>query len=567
MTSSAQENYPAAGLSPTHTYIPNCGYERKPEEEYTLSSTQNKPASNSEAQDVTLDDTEDSDAYYTSEDDVSENELSTANPNDYTKSYNRQRRLNDASAPDSERPKTNPQKPTANTRASVDDQIKSLSRHAAKLKLDDAQAGLSGGGENTKDKSDRATSERVLDPRTRMILLKMINKGVVSEINGCISTGKEANVYHALLIPEAEEGGEMGPRHMAIKVYKTAALSFKDRERYVTGEFRFKKGYKKDSRSMVRVWAEKEMRNLNRLFAAGIPCPEPVYLRVNVLAMGFLGDKRGWPAPRLRDVSFESEDADVKWKKLYIQLLSYMRVLYQTCKLVHGDLSEYNVLYHEEKLWIIDVSQSVEHEHPRSLEFLRTDIKNVSDFFRNQGVDTLAERTVFGFITESEGSVEEEGMRASVETLYAKRAETGNYEQAIADELVDNEVWRQQFIPQTLNQVYDMERDGDKLQEEAGGVDLVYKDLLANNGKPAAADSSAAGATASEEGSDEDEDSEEREWSDRDNKKPRGKKHQEHDEKKAHKEKVKEEKREKRKTKMPKHEKKRLIKTSGNKKK
>ncbi len=48
-----------------------------------------------------------------------------------------------------------------------------------------------------KDKSDRATSEQVLDPRTRMILFKLLDRQVVSEVHGCISTGKEANVYHA----------------------------------------------------------------------------------------------------------------------------------------------------------------------------------------------------------------------------------------------------------------------------------------------------------------------------------------------------------------------------------
>ncbi|XP_042338692.1 serine/threonine-protein kinase RIO1-like [Plectropomus leopardus] len=42
-----------------------------------------------------------------------------------------------------------------------------------------------------KDKSDRATVEQVLDPRTRMILFKMLSRGIISEINGCISTGKE----------------------------------------------------------------------------------------------------------------------------------------------------------------------------------------------------------------------------------------------------------------------------------------------------------------------------------------------------------------------------------------
>lgn len=48
-----------------------------------------------------------------------------------------------------------------------------------------------------KDKSDRATAEQVMDPRTRMILFKLLSRQILTEINGCISTGKEANVYHA----------------------------------------------------------------------------------------------------------------------------------------------------------------------------------------------------------------------------------------------------------------------------------------------------------------------------------------------------------------------------------
>jgi len=49
----------------------------------------------------------------------------------------------------------------------------------------------------SRDKSDRATSEQVMDPRTRMMLFKMINRQLIAEVNGCVSTGKEANVYHA----------------------------------------------------------------------------------------------------------------------------------------------------------------------------------------------------------------------------------------------------------------------------------------------------------------------------------------------------------------------------------
>ena len=67
--------------------------------------------------------------------------------------------------------------------------------------------------------------EQVLDPRTRMVLFKMLNRGVFAEINGCVSTGKEANVYHA-------SGAPPGSAELAIKVYKTAILVFKDRDRW-----------------------------------------------------------------------------------------------------------------------------------------------------------------------------------------------------------------------------------------------------------------------------------------------------------------------------------------------
>lgn len=102
-----------------------------------------------------------------------------------------------------------------------------------------------------KDKSDRATVEQALDPRTRMvsissvatneslcyscqasfqatpcymqILFKLLNSGYLSDMHGCISTGKEANVYHA-----TTAHGE----DLAIKIYKTSILVFKDRDRY-----------------------------------------------------------------------------------------------------------------------------------------------------------------------------------------------------------------------------------------------------------------------------------------------------------------------------------------------
>ncbi|RFU31108.1 hypothetical protein B7463_g5249, partial [Scytalidium lignicola] len=553
---------PAAGQAPTHTYIPHHGY-KTPATTFQNAPQAEGSGENTEYaadnEDETYDDLFDDDEEYFDELDYD------ASSGDLTKSYNRQRKLLE-NTDLSTAPRINPQKPSANTRTSVDDQISSLAKHAAKIRLDsEGKEGHTRG----KDKSDRATSEQVLDPRTRMILLQMINRGIVTEVNGCLSTGKEANVYGALSIPSSETEETAQPIHRAIKVYKTSILVFKDRDRYVTGEHRFRSGYNKgNNRAMVKVWAEKEFRNLKRLYLAGIPCPEPVYLRLHVLVMGFLGDKRGWAAPRLRDAELEGEDVDEQWRVLYLQLLGLMRRMYQTCKLVHADLSEYNVLYHQKKLFIIDVSQSVEHDHPRSLEFLRMDIKNVTDFFRRKNVDTLSEQSVFGFITSHDEPVQEPALGEALEKLYQNRPAEATDEKTVAENEVDTEVFRQQYIPQTLEQVYDFERDAEKIGKGQKD-DLIYRNLLADrvpllSGNEADAEDTVGDSTerASEESSgsgESDEDDESR----FEKGIPRGKRFEDKEAKKAHKLAVKEEKREKRKEKMPKHVKKKLVSSSA----
>uniref|UniRef100_A0A6A7G6T6 Serine/threonine-protein kinase RIO1 n=2 Tax=Hirondellea gigas TaxID=1518452 RepID=A0A6A7G6T6_9CRUS len=237
-----------------------------------------------------------------------------------------------------------------------------------------------------KGREDRATTDHVLDPRTRLILFKMLKSGIMSEINGCVSTGKEANVYHAL-------SGDSS-QHLAIKVFKTSVLDFRDRERYITGEYRFRHGYsKKNSGKMVKLWAEKEFRNLKRISMAGIPCPTPLHLRQHVLTMSFIGE--GYEAaPRLKDAELTPEQAYYA----YVDCVKYMRIMYQECQLVHADLSEYNLLYLNEKLYVIDVGQSVQPEHPSSHEFLMMDCKNVNDYFSRQSVEPLTVKELFYFV-------------------------------------------------------------------------------------------------------------------------------------------------------------------------
>jgi RIO kinase 3 len=63
--------------------------------------------------------------------------------------------------------------------------------------------------------------------------------------------------------------------------------------------------------------------------------------------------------------------------------------MYQKCKLVHADLSEYNMLWHDNRVWFIDVSHAVEPTHPHALEFLHRDCTNVVEFFKKKGNQSI----------------------------------------------------------------------------------------------------------------------------------------------------------------------------------
>ncbi|XP_061652984.1 serine/threonine-protein kinase RIO1 isoform X1 [Phyllopteryx taeniolatus] len=407
-----------------------------------------------------------------------------------------------------------------------------------------------------KDKSDRATVEQVLDPRTRMILFKLLTRGIISEINGCISTGKEANVYHA-----STANGES----RAIKIYKTSILHFKDRDKYVSGEFRFRHGYcKGNPRKMVRTWAEKEMRNLIRLQTAGIPSPEPLLLRSHVLLMGFIG-KDDMPAPLLKNAVLSESKA----RELYLQVVHNMRKMFHRARLVHADLSEFNMLYHSGDVYIIDVSQSVEHDHPHALNFLRKDCSNVNEFFVKRGVAVMTVRELFDFITDL--SITCYNMDQYLEKMMAIAAERTSAQRSDRDR-VDEEVFKKAYIPRTLTEVSRYERDFDAVRKKegeesaAGGHDdnVLYqtltglkKDLSGVQMVPALLEDDGSLSSPEEEEEEEEEDDEAGHTLPGDD---------DAVDKKEKKKLVKEAQREKRKTKVPKHVKKRKEKVAKTKK-
>ena len=250
-----------------------------------------------------------------------------------------------------------------------------------------------------KDKSDHGTVEQCIDPRISRIIERYKKRGQITEFNGCIATGKEANVYHARGRGVKEEAEGLEPnRELAIKIYKTSILIFKDRERYITGEFRFRHGYcKSNPRKMVAVWCEKEIRNLKRIRQKGIKCPEPFAFKSNLIMMEFIG-KDGVAAPRLKDALNDFENLE-EFDNCYMQIMEIMKKMFQNCKLVHSDFSEYNLLYYNKEVYVIDLAQAVEENHPNADYFLKRDIHNMNEFFTKNSIDTLTDQQFYDFVT------------------------------------------------------------------------------------------------------------------------------------------------------------------------
>ncbi|XP_075153285.1 serine/threonine-protein kinase RIO3 [Haematobia irritans] len=239
-------------------------------------------------------------------------------------------------------------------------------------------------------KDNVATAEMGVDGRTRLILYKLINNQILEQINGIISTGKEAVILHASSDPAFvgpdPENPLIMPKECAVKILKTTLNDFKQRDRYIKDDYRFKGRFnvrfgKQNNFVIINMWAEKEMHNLSRMLSVGINCPEVVMLKKHVLVMSFIGEDNN-AAPKIKDAILSSAE----WIAAYDEVVTAMYKLYNEAKLVHADLSEYNILWHKEKCWFIDVAQSVEPQHPSALEFLMRDCNNIVTFFEKKGV-------------------------------------------------------------------------------------------------------------------------------------------------------------------------------------
>ena len=233
------------------------------------------------------------------------------------------------------------------------------------------------------DKSkERATVEEVFDQTTRMVVFNLMNSGILYELNGVVSSGKEARVYWG----KTKEG-----RDLAVKIYLTSSAEFKKgMHKYIEGDPRFK-DVKHDTRSLINVWAQKEFRNLGEAYAAKVRVPKPIGVKSNVVIMEFIGQD-GISAPSLK------EQPPSNPERVYKVIVTYLKRLYQKGKIVHGDLSEYNIMMWEGKPVVFDVSQSVSIQHPLADFMLKRDLVNVNRFFSRLNVKVYSVEELYKMV-------------------------------------------------------------------------------------------------------------------------------------------------------------------------
>lgn len=230
---------------------------------------------------------------------------------------------------------------------------------------------------------DRRTWAGVFDKRTMMTLYKFISNDVIDSMDYGVSTGKEADVFRATT-PEGT--------FICVKIYRTSVSSFNDILQYIQGDPRFH-GIKKERHGFIQAWAQKEYRNLGRSIDHGVTVPQPISILNNVLLMEYVSDEVGNAAPLIKDVQIEDPETVAD------QIIEDYHRMVTKARLVHADLSEYNMLWHDERPIIIDVGQAVLLEHPMSREFFERDIRNLTRWFKKIDARKAAkdvERRVLG---------------------------------------------------------------------------------------------------------------------------------------------------------------------------
>jgi RIO kinase 1 len=205
-------------------------------------------------------------------------------------------------------------------------------------------------------------------------LQALLDDGIIDEVVRQLKSGKEASVYVV----------RTGTEIRCAKVYKDMAQrSFKQRSQYQEGR---KVRGSRQARAMSKstqygrkeqetAWKNAEVDALYQLVAAGVRVPQPYGFFEGVLIMELVTDAEGHSAPRLGEVEFSAEVA----REIH-QFLIRQVVLMLCAGLIHGDLSEFNVLVGSQGPVIIDLPQAVNAAgNNNALAMLQRDVNNLAD--------------------------------------------------------------------------------------------------------------------------------------------------------------------------------------------
>jgi RIO kinase 1 len=217
--------------------------------------------------------------------------------------------------------------------------------------------------------------------------------GLIDEVLGVVKSGKEATVY----LCEASGGRGL----VAAKVYRSRQVrQFANAATY--GEGRTRGVSRRDALAMTKNsragremsfgrWVSEEYTTLQLLHAAGVAVPAPIAMSDSVIVMEYIGDEDA-PAPPLTSVRLDRDEAE----RVFNVLMRNVELML-ACDRVHGDLSAYNVLYHEGEVRIIDFPQAVDARfNPNALSLLERDIENLCGHFARLGVQADGYRIARG---------------------------------------------------------------------------------------------------------------------------------------------------------------------------
>lgn len=212
--------------------------------------------------------------------------------------------------------------------------------------------------------------------KTPARLQPLVEEGLIDEVLRQLMSGKEATVY---VVRSGEE-------IRCAKVYKEASQrSFRQAASYQEGRKvknsrqarAMEKGTRYGRKMQEEVWQNAEVDALYKLAAAGVRVPKPYICFEGVLLMDLITDAEGHAAPRLNDVALDEATA----LRYHAQLLHQV-VLMLCAGMIHGDLSEFNILLDADGPVIIDLPQAIDAaSNTEAALMLERDVNNLATYF------------------------------------------------------------------------------------------------------------------------------------------------------------------------------------------